>query len=141
MIPKKKTTTPSSDDNALEDHEQSEFVSWLEYNRLKLTAIPNSTYTKSWSQKRKNHRTGLRPGFPDLVVIIQPHQSKDGSGWFLCIEMKRRKNGVVSASQKSWIESINSLNIATVKSVVCKGSDEAIQYVADLLKSPVFGTF
>jgi len=43
-----KNTTP------LETEEQRTFVQWLEYKKLIFTAIPNSTFTRSWSQKAKN---------------------------------------------------------------------------------------
>jgi len=38
-----------------EDLEQYNLVKWLEINKYKFTAIPNSTYTKSWKQKKKNY--------------------------------------------------------------------------------------
>lgn len=130
-------STTSSQLNAfvpLEDEEQITFVQWLELVGLRFTSIPNSTFTKSWSQKTKNHYTGLRSGFPDLVVLVPPHRAKDGLGHMLCIEMKRRKGGTVSAVQKDWIAAINSLSSASVEAVVCKGSGEAIDHVNKILK-------
>lgn len=118
-----------------EDAEQTAFVHWLEIEQLRFTAIPNGTYTKSWSQKAKNHRTGLRAGFPDLVVLIPPHRSIDGQGRFLCIEMKRRTGGKVSPEQRAWIEAINALDTSRVAAYVAKGAAEAIAIVSKYLSA------
>ena len=118
----------------LEDEEQSAFVEWLEMLGLRFSSVPNSTFTKSWSQKAKNHRTGLRKGFPDLVVLIPPSRSVNGEGFFLCIEMKRRKGGVVSPEQHQWIDAINALDTPGVAAYVCHGAPQAIDLVKKHLK-------
>ena len=118
----------------LESEEQSHFVNWLESNSLRYTAIPNSTYTTSWSQKRRNHATGLRPGFPDLIVLIPKSRSHDGEGYFLCLEMKRRQGGAISADQKKWIDAINALGCANVQSFVVRGSTAAKKVVSHYCK-------
>lgn len=117
----------------LEDAEQIVVVQWLELQGLKFTAIPNSTYTKSWKQKSKNKNTGLRPGFPDLIILIAPHQAIDGRGRLLALEMKRQKGGVVSAEQKAWIAALNGLKTPHIDSVVAHGSQEAIEYIASFI--------
>ena len=111
-------------DSPLETSEQATVVEYLELIGAKYTAIPNSTYTKSWSQKRKNHQQGLRAGFPDLVAIVD--------GTFIVIEMKRRKGGSVSAEQKSWIEA---LKLANIPVAVAKGADEAIDFINSFRQS------
>ncbi len=118
----------------LEDDEQIAFVQWLELVGLRFSSVPNSTFTSSWRQKSKNYYTGLRAGFPDLVVLIPPARAKDGLGHFLCMEMKRRQGGTVSAVQKEWIAAINGLSSAGVEAVVCKGAQEAIDHVNKWLK-------
>jgi hypothetical protein len=118
----------------LEDEEQIAFVQWLELVGLRFTSIPNATWTTSWKQKSKNYYTGLRAGFPDLVVLIPPTRAKDGLGHLLCIEMKRRQGGTVSAVQKDWIAALNGLSSDNVSAVVCKGAQEAIEHVNNLLK-------
>jgi hypothetical protein len=118
----------------LEDEEQAAFVQWLELVGLRFSSIPNATWTNSWKQKSKNHYTGLRAGFPDLVVLLPPARARDGLGHFLCIEMKRRQGGTVSAVQKDWIAAINGLDTANVEAVVCKGSQAAIDHVNKYLK-------
>lgn len=119
----------------LEDEEQSVFVEWLELIGLRFTSVPNSTWTKSWSQKAKNNRTGLRKGFPDLIVLIPPSRSVNGEGFCLCIEMKRRKGGVVSPEQRAWIDALNGLETPSVAAYVCKGAPEAIELVSKHLKN------
>lgn len=118
----------------LEDEEQIAFVQWLELVGLRFSAIPNSTYTKSWKQKTKNRLTGLRAGFPDMVVIIPPTRSKDSVGRFLCVEMKRVSLGTVSQVQKDWIAAINGVDSPSVEARVCKGAHEAIEFVQGYLK-------
>jgi hypothetical protein len=125
----------------LEDVEQIDFVDWLELQGLKFTAVPNSTYTKSWNQKRKNRATGLRPGFPDLIILIRPHQDRAGKGRLLAVEMKRVRGGVVSPDQREWIAALNGLGTEHIESVVAKGADEAIDYVTSYLRHPITTVF
>lgn len=121
-------------DSPLEFIEQVAVVEWLEANDLKFSAIPNNTYTTSYNQKLKNRREGLRPGFSDLVVLIPPARSLDGLGYFLNIEMKRRKGGIQSADQKQWELAINGLGTPHVQYYLCKGSDEAKAVVSHYCK-------
>jgi len=104
----------------LETEEQQTVVQFLELKRLKFSAIPNSTYTKSWKQKTKNKLDGLRAGLPDLLVVTKKH--------LLFIEMKRKKGGIVSNVQKEWITALNGINDDVVAQVCC-GADEAIDFI------------
>lgn len=72
------------------------------------------TYTKSWKQKSKNKRMGVRSGVPDYLIVTKNK--------LLFIEMKRKKGGVVSKTQKEWIKAIND---AGGFAVVCSGFEEA----------------
>jgi hypothetical protein len=110
----------------LEDDEQIALVEYLELRGLKFTAIPNSTYTESWTTKARNTRLGLRPGLPDMVVILP------GVG-LVFIELKRQKRGVVSAAQQEWIDALNTL--PGVEAQVCKGAGAAIELIESLLPS------
>lgn len=105
-----------------EEVEQANFVQWLEIKGYKLTSIPNSTYTKSWKQKAKNKRMGLRPGFPDLVIIAE--------GRFMCVEMKRPDGGVVSKYQRQWIAALQAAGIPVA---VCAGTENAIAFVQSVV--------
>lgn len=101
-----------------EELEQMRFVQWLETQGHKYTAIPNSTFTKSWKQKLKNKNTGLRAGFPDMVVIAK--------NTFMCIELKRTVGGQLSEHQRGWIEALKKSGTPVG---ICKGADEAIVFV------------
>lgn len=110
--------------NPTEYEEQVAFVQWLELKGLKFSSVPNSTWTSSIKQKVRNKATGLRPGLPDLLVIV--------GGSLVFIEMKRVKGGVVSPAQRDWIEALN--QVSNVQAFVCKGADEAIEIVESFSK-------
>lgn len=107
-----------------EFEEQCAVVKYLELKKIKFTALPLSTYTKSWGVKMKNKASGVRPGIPDLFMII------NGQGVF--IEMKKKKGGVVSPEQKDWIERINQCDCLSAH--VCKGFEEAVVVINSYLK-------
>lgn len=118
----------------LEDDEQIEFVQWLELQGIKFTAIPNSTYTKSWKQKMRNKLLGLRPGLLDIFLVIRRDQSITGRGFALFIEMKRRKGGRLSEDQKAWIAAINGLDELAIAAYEAKGAEQAESIVSRHLK-------
>lgn len=62
-------------------------------------------------------RTGVKPGVPDVCLPVP----RNGFG-SLYIELKRRKGGVVSVNQKTWL---NALKTAGNRAVICKGWEEA----------------
>jgi len=110
-----KNTTP------LETPEQIAFVDYLKILKvqkkiIRFTAIPNSTYTTSWNQKRLNKAMGVCPGLPDLFIITANHN-------LLYIEMKRQKGSITSPEQKEWIADINDCDNA--QAFICKGFAEA----------------
>ena len=109
--------------NNPEHREQAAFVQWLEFKGYKHTAIPNSTYTRSWNQKRKNKEAGLKPGFPDLVVIVQNR--------LVAIEMKIKPNKPTK-EQKAWIEALNACE--GISAFVCYSTEEAIAEIEGMVK-------
>lgn len=109
-----------------EDEEQIVLVEYLETRGLKFTAVPNSTYTKSWSVKTRNKKLGLRPGLPDVLVALP------GIG-LAFIELKRVRLGVVSEVQKEWIDVLNMCPGTEAR--VCRGAIEAIRFVEELSPS------
>ena len=117
-----------------EDEEQRVVVEWLELVGLRFTHVAVSTYTTSWKQKSRNHYLGLRPGFPDLIVIVPSHRSVDGLGHLLCPELKRRKGGQVSQAQHEWIDAINAIGSPSVEAKVCRGAQEAMDFVNQYLR-------
>lgn len=108
------------------DSEYSIQVALVEYLELLksqgkvilFTSIPNSTFTKSWSAKVKNTKTGLRPGFPDLVIIFP--------NGVLFLELKKEKGSVVSPYQKAWQEALLGRGL---HAVIAKGFDAAKQAI------------
>lgn len=106
-------------DDALEYNEcctLADYLSALERQGriLQFTHIPNETFTKFWNIKMKNKRQGVKPGFPDYVILY-PKQ-------MVIIEMKRKTGGRVSDTQAVWIKNLNEVGIPTY---VCNGFDEA----------------
>ncbi len=119
--PKKVAKDPS---NPSEDDEQISFVSYLDDRRIPYWHTNNEMWTKSWSQKVRAKNMGVKSGIPDLFVVF-----KEG---LVGIEMKRKKNGVVSPTQKFWAKM---LERAGVPVYVCRGADNAIETVEYLLKN------
>lgn len=115
-----------------EHDEQVAFVEWLEVNGYKFSAIPNATWT-SFSQQKKNKAEGVRPGLPDLLVIVKNH--------LVWIEMKRSDlkpkrggKGGLSKHQIGWIEALN--GCANCQAYVCYGYTEAVNTVQSLARLP-----
>ena len=102
----------------LEEEEQKALVQWLRFKNIKHTSVPNSTYTKSWSQKAKNKAMGLCPGLPDLVVCLPDV--------LLFVEMKRKGNKP-TPEQVDWIDRLNTYG--SVKAVVCYSFEEAAENI------------
>ena len=95
--------------------------------KKKITAfshIPQETFTRSWSVKNKNKAMGVRSGVPDMLIVY-PHT-------VLFLELKRLKGGVVSDSQKHWIESLEKTK--KVHARVARGFNEAKKTIDDLLE-------
>lgn len=117
-----------------EEQEQYSLVQWLDLKGLVFTAIPNETHTKSITQKMRNKRKGVRAGFPDLVILVQPNQSKDEQGYLLLVELKRPDGkGRLSPTQKEWEKNIQALNSKNVKHKVANGWQEAADFISGYL--------
>lgn len=86
---------------------------------LVFSHIANETYTKSWNQKSRNKAMGVRSGIPDYVIVT-PH-------YVLFLELKRKKGGVLSPTQKAWLKAIGQ-GKQTI-SGVAKGFDEAKELI------------
>jgi len=126
--------------NHPELHEQKQVVKFLNIQRMfgrvkKFTSIPNSTFTKSWSEVNRIAASGLNPGLPDLFIIL-------ASGLNVWIEMKRPrrvlKNGSLGSSpstikpeQIDWIKTLN--QSPNTEAHMCFGAKEAIDYLTYLI--------
>lgn len=124
-------------DSPLEDWEQADFVVWLNDRSIKHFRVPNETFTKSWSQKRKNKALGVQRGVQDIFVLILPSQSRDGEGYLLGIEMKRQKGSTTSKEQKEWEGLFMELGLPNVQPYICKGSQAAQDVVRHYLSPSV----
>lgn len=91
---------------------------------VEYTHTANETYTKSPMQKARNTRMGVRSGIPDMVVVF-PRA-------ILFLELKRPDGGVVSESQKRWIEAIRRVG-GPVWCEVAYGYDEAKDIIDRIL--------
>lgn len=104
-----------------EDQEQQLLVQYCDVKGFKRFRVPNETFTKSWNQKRKNKMLGVSAGVPDLFVIV--------NGQLCAIEMKRKKKSSTSQAQKEWI---TALNDAGIPARVCKGFEEAKDFIEEI---------
>lgn len=107
----------------LEIHEQIAVIQYLELLQVQgkvllFSAVPNNTFTKSWAQKIKQRKEGVRQGVPD-ILIVTPEK-------VLFLEMKRLMGGTVSPEQKLWNHHTN--HKKTI-SAICKGFNEAKEFI------------
>lgn len=114
-----------------EYEEQCALVEYLELKGLLFSKTAQETFTRSWAQKAKNKRSGLRKGLPDMFIFIPAEKSSNGSSMLLAIEMKRLKGGRLSPEQKLWIESFR--RVDGIFPAVCNGFEEARQFIEESL--------
>lgn len=110
-------------DVPLEKEEQQNFCKWLREN--KIGHFANGLGVKLDFDVR--YLTSLRSqghykGLPDMTILL-------GNGKICYVEMKRQKGGKVSIEQKKWLDYLNN-NGYPAK--VCKGCDEAIEFIESL---------
>lgn len=113
-----------------EHEEQVALFQWAEVAKKKypqlanMIAVPNGGH-RHISVARKLKAEGVKSGYPD-ILLDWPSGIYHG----LRIELKRRKGGVISASQKVWLER---LNAAGYLAMVCRGWDEAREAIENYL--------
>lgn len=120
VTPLKILNAKKKSDMPLEKDEQKRLCKWLKENKIGHFATGlgvklglDVKYVASL--KSQGHYSGI----PDLVVLL-------GNGKICFVELKRQKGGVVSEEQKKWIDYLNN-NGYPAK--VCKGCDEAIEFI------------
>ncbi len=108
-----------------EHQEQVKVVTYLRKANVLFYAVPNeakrSMRLGAWMKAQ-----GMQPGIPDLCIPIAR-----GGYHGLFLELKRLKGGVVSESQKFWIDALTKEGYFAV---VCKGADAAIDEIQKYLK-------
>ena len=115
----------------LEEDEQIAFVQWCRLNHVLVHHSGNELGGSTAAIKArgvKMKKMGTSKGFPDLLVFIPVYGTTgDVDCYQMCaIEMKRKKGSTTSKEQKEWLEV---LRASGVVSAVCKGADEAINFV------------
>lgn len=103
--------------------EQMAFVDYLmileNQGKIKnFTALPNNVWTKSFSQRMRQKKEGLRKGFPDLCIVTNSD--------IVFIEMKRTKGGQVSPEQRKWHDDICLIG---GNAFICYGAEQAIEVI------------
>ena len=130
----------------LEHDEQVAVVNWIKGQNeiaalmksrglppVLFSAIANGHYQQSIKQQNMLKAEGMNSGVPDLLFIVPSERAKAGIRLMIWIEMKRRQGGTVSASQQEWIDAIEAMDGGNIGAFVCRGSDEAIDLLKDLL--------
>ena len=119
----------------LEDDECIKFSQWLSINKIPHCHIANESRSGSRSamiRGAKLKRMGQSRGVWDYEVYI-PIRGVTGAidcYELVKIEMKRKYGGVVSPEQKIWGKVYEKAGI-TCK--ICKGADEAIDFVKSII--------
>jgi hypothetical protein len=117
-----------------EQQEQELLVECLELKKIKFSALPLDTYTEHWAIRNKNKRIGVRPGVPDLMLIIPANPKKvlpDNLPKLVFIEMKRSKGGVLRDNQREWLKALN--QCFGVKAFVAEGFEKARKIIENML--------
>lgn len=120
-----------------EEDEQIAFVTWCHLNGILVHHSGNEIggSTKALKIRAiKMKKMGTSKGFPDLLVFIPiKGVTKEIDAYEMAvIEMKRKKGGVVSKEQKEWI---TVLEMAGIPCKICKGADEAIDFIKSLVNN------
>jgi len=107
---------------------QKSIIEWAKYSpilREYLVCIENERKT-SPIQGLNRKRMGVKSGVSDLFLAY-PNGGKHG----LWIELKRDKKSIVSASQQSWIDKMNSISY---EAKVAYGFEDAKKIIETYLK-------
>lgn len=114
-----------------ESQEQTWLMQWARYASVKYPEIdllyhcPNGGSRNAIEAARLKAQ-GVKKGVPDLCLPV-PRGDYHG----LYIELKRQKNGVLSADQKQWIENLRKQGYRVE---VCKGFQSAADVIEEYLQ-------
>lgn len=115
-----------------EAQEGEALVAYLRMKGLRFTHIPNETGHSLEARKRavRMKRQGVSRGFPDYLIIVDDQ--------LIAIELKRQKGSRTSPEQEEWVQALND---AGVPAKVCKGFDEARDFIEVWRSYPSEGSF
>ena len=119
-----------------EEQEQMVFVEWLRVNHILYFHCPNEVGGQSKSLRIraiKMKKMGVSKGVPDLFVFIPIIGTTGAVDAYqpLAVEMKRQKGSTTSQEQKEWLKV---LEMAGIPSAICKGAEQAINFVETIKK-------
>lgn len=112
--------------NPPESKEQEAVAQYLDALNVVWCHVPNERKANA-AYYAKLKRQGVKAGVPDNLIF---NPSKCGTYAGLAIELKRRKGGTVSESQRNWQKALQAVEW---KAVICKGADEAIKEIQEYL--------
>lgn len=120
----------------LEEEEQMAFVEWCRLHDIIVHHSGNEIGGSTSAMKAravKMKKMGTSKGFPDLLVFIPAYGATGEADCYqMCaIEMKRRKGSTTSKEQKEWLQILAG---SGAMSAVCKGAEEAINFVEAIRK-------
>lgn len=108
----------TSEEEALSDY--CEERGWTHWH------VPQETFTKSWAQKLKNKRQGVRAGVSDHWVVLPTCKNY----LLVVIELKRKRGNTPTDEQIEFLEDLD--KVTNVVTVCCYGADEAIDVLEEL---------
>jgi hypothetical protein len=108
--------------NPLEAMEQETVAQWLDLHKVFYNISISGAFLHPATFNRLK-RMGYKRGLPD-VIIFDPPPAYNGKFKGVALEMKRRKGGIVSDEQRTWLEKLANLGWL---SYVARGADEAIE--------------
>ena len=113
----------TSNKNPYEEDEQIKLAQYLDMKNYCWCHVPNEGKHKI-QYYAKQKRLGVKKGVPDNFIfdVIDGYKG-------IAIELKRKKGGRVSKEQKEWLDKLDNRGWLTR---VCKGADEAIDWLEDL---------
>ena len=111
------------------------FVQWLRLNNIPHSHCANESQSGGKNaiiRGAKLKAIGQSKGVfdYDIYIPVKGIMNKVDCYELIKIEMKRRKGGVVSPEQKSWMKIYE---LAGIPCKICKGADEAIEFVKEHL--------
>lgn len=110
--------------NPLEETDQLALVQWLRLHNICFHHSPNGGYRHKVTAVRLK-AMGASSGFPD-IIILDPPPAYCGLYHSVAIELKRKKGGVLSDTQSTWLEKLNKRGWCCK---VAHGLDEAIEFL------------
>lgn len=126
-----------------EEDEQKAFVQWCRLNHILVQHCANEIGGSTAAMKAravKMKKLGTSKGFPDLLVFVPVYGTTgDVDCYQMCaIEMKRTVGGRVSEEQKEWLDI---LSASGVLCSVCKGAEEAINFIETIKREINYESF